>query len=181
MSRRAKTRFHCSNQNQRSQFFSSNHETKFCRPFSSKSSELFKRTSLENRLRSPSSLKFVRATSMSVSLLSSKLLARRRKIAGTDFHRETGSLISLSIAIPNRRRETSSLMKHTAIYQRASIAKRCLLNWISTCQLILWSLPSVKNLSLTLLDRPINKIKLSRPSRTQMDSLCSPECQFLRH
>jgi hypothetical protein len=137
MLKREKTRFRCYSQNQRSPFFSSNHDTRFCRPFLGRSSEYFKRTSLENRLRSPSSIKFVRATSMSVSLLNSKLLARRKKIEGTGFHRVTGSLISLPTAIPNRRRETSSSMKRTAIYQRVSIAKRCSLNWISTCLLIL--------------------------------------------
>lgn len=171
--------FQGSNLNQRSPFSSSNRKTKFYRPFLGKNRESCKQRNSENRQRSPSSLKFVKATSMNELMLSSNWQPRRKQTEGMASPKVTGSPIYSQTGIHSLPSATVSWMKLIVIYRRVSIASRCLLSLITSYPVNLssWRFARTRR----TLGRVISLNKLNRRLKTQTGLICIHGCLFYKH
>ena len=166
------------NLNQLSPFSSSNRKTKFYRPFFGKNRESCKQKNSESRQRSPSSLKFVKATSMNELMLSSNWQPRRKQTVGMASPKVTGLPIYSQTGTHNPPSVTVSWMKLIVIYRRVSIARRCLLSSITSYPVNLLSWRFVRTRRSR--GKVISLNKLNRRLKTQTGLICIHGCLFYK-
>ena len=170
--------FQGSNLNQLSPFSNSNRKTKFCRLFYGKNRESCKQRNSESRQRSPSSLKFVKATSMNELMLSSNWQPRRKQTVGMASPKVTGLPIYSQTGTHSLPSATVSWMKLIVIYRRVSIARRCLLSSITSYPVnpLSWRFARTRRLR----GKVISHNKLNRRLKTQTGLICIHGCLFCK-
>jgi hypothetical protein len=170
--------FQGSNLNQLSPFSNSNRKTKFCRLFYGKNRESCKQRNSESRQRSPSSLKFVKATSMNELMLSSNWQPRRKQTVGMASPKVTGLPIYSQTGTHSLPSATVSWIKLIVIYRRVSIARRCLLSSITSYPVnpLSWRFARTRRLR----GKVISHNKLNRRLKTQTGLICIQGCLFYK-